>query len=137
MRLHASCVAVEGRGALIRGASGSGKSALALMLMAMGARLVADDQTLVSLADGWPTACATPALAGRIEARGLGILLAEPLAAVRLAAVVDLDRTETERLPPERTADILGQPLPLFHKVESPHFPAALLQYLKGGKALC
>ena len=35
--LHASCVAVAGRGLLIAGASGSGKSALALDLMAFGA----------------------------------------------------------------------------------------------------
>lgn len=43
--LHASCVALDGRGLLILGPSGSGKSALALELMALGADLVADDRT--------------------------------------------------------------------------------------------
>ena len=43
--VHASCVARDGRAVLIRGASGSGKSGLALQLMALGAGLVADDRT--------------------------------------------------------------------------------------------
>jgi len=42
--IHASCVAVDGKGLLITGASGSGKSALALQLMAFGAHLIADDR---------------------------------------------------------------------------------------------
>ena len=37
INLHASAVALDGRGALILGASGSGKSGLALRLMALGA----------------------------------------------------------------------------------------------------
>jgi HPr kinase/phosphorylase len=37
--LHASCVALNGRAVLITGKSGSGKSALALQLMAYGAML--------------------------------------------------------------------------------------------------
>ena len=40
--LHASCVAVAGRAVLITGPSGSGKSSLALTLLAHGAALVAD-----------------------------------------------------------------------------------------------
>ena len=35
--VHASCVAVDGKGLLILGPSGAGKSALALALIAMGA----------------------------------------------------------------------------------------------------
>ena len=41
--LHASTVAIAGRGLLILGASGAGKSALALSLIALGAMLVADE----------------------------------------------------------------------------------------------
>ena len=50
--VHASCVTVQGRGVLITGASGSGKSALALSLMALGADLVADDRVILSLDRG-------------------------------------------------------------------------------------
>ncbi|MFZ9950137.1 MAG: HPr kinase/phosphorylase, partial [Gemmobacter sp.] len=46
--LHASCVAFAGRGVLILGPSGSGKSGLALGLIALGAGLVADDAVLIA-----------------------------------------------------------------------------------------
>ena len=47
--IHASAVALGPVGLLIMGASGSGKSSLALELMARGAKLVADDQVVVFL----------------------------------------------------------------------------------------
>ena len=45
LNIHASCVAINGRGILLLGKSGAGKSELALRLMDEGARLVADDRT--------------------------------------------------------------------------------------------
>ncbi len=136
MRLHASCVCVDGRAVLIRGASGSGKSALALELISRGAELVADDQTLIALQGGWPVARAPRRLHGLIEARGIGILAAAARDAARITLVVDMDRTESERLPPDRVTELSGCELPLLHKLDSPHFPAAILTYLKGGKAM-
>lgn len=133
--LHASAVALARRALLLTGPSGSGKSGLALQLMALGARLVADDRTLV-LPDpegGPPSAAAPGTIRGMIEARGLGLLAADPAPPTPIVAVVDLSRTEAERLPPERTTEIAGVSLPLFHKIDSPSFPAALIQYLKGG----
>jgi len=53
--IHASCVAVEGRGVLLRGAPGAGKSDLALRLIEGGADLVSDDQVVLTVsldADG-------------------------------------------------------------------------------------
>ena len=50
--MHASCVAVQGKGVLILGPSGAGKSSLALQLMALGADLVADDRTEISVQNG-------------------------------------------------------------------------------------
>ena len=41
--VHATAVAIEGEAVLLRGASGAGKSDLALRLIDGGARLVADD----------------------------------------------------------------------------------------------
>ncbi|WP_331459605.1 HPr kinase/phosphorylase [Paracoccus liaowanqingii] len=72
MQLHATTVALEGRGLVILGPSGSGKSGLALELMAVGAVLVADDRTDLRLQQGRLIAQAPPALSGRIEARGWG-----------------------------------------------------------------
>ncbi len=129
--LHASCVAVDGCAVLIRGASGQGKSGLALQLMALGAELVADDRTRV-----WPEGAAVMAdvpmsIHGKIEARGVGILAARPAGPCKVTLLVDMDRPETERLPPERQEDLLGVSLPVIRKSEFPHFPAAILLYLK------
>ena len=135
MLLHSSCVAVGSAGVLIRGQSGSGKSSLALGLMALGAHLVSDDRTELKLRGGWPVAYAPNNLQGMIEARGIGILSAARIASARIVLVVDLDQVETERLPQDRTTDLMGQSVALLHKVESVNFPAGILQYLKGGKA--
>ncbi len=132
--LHASCVALGGRGVLIRGASGSGKSALALTLMAYGAALVSDDRTLLHLRDGQVIASAPAPLRGMIEARGVGLLRAVTLPEAALALVVDMDRPEPDRLPPLRQIDLMGCGLPLLYRPPHAHFPAAVLQYLKGGR---
>ncbi len=132
MRIHASCVAAGYGSVLIRGVAGSGKSALAQSLIALGGRLVADDRTLIELSDGWPCATAPEAIRGLIEARGVGLLAAVLQLRAKVTLIVDLDRTETERLPPYRQTEILGQPLPLLLKVESPHFAPTILQCLRG-----
>lgn len=133
--LHATTVALgEDRGLLVLGPSGSGKSALALQLMALGARLVADDQTLLTLQDGAVIATCPAAIPGRIEARGLGILRADPLPRARLILAVDLGHEETERLPPLRHITLLGQPIALVHGQRSAHFPSSLLCYLSHGR---
>lgn len=132
--LHAGCVALDGRGLLITGPAGSGKSSLALALMALGARLVADDRTILSLRDGRLHATCPPALRGLIEARGIGILQADPIDGTDLSLVVDLGVTETERLPPRRTVTYLGRTVDLVQAQQNPHFPAALFTYLKGGR---
>ncbi len=133
--VHASCVALDGRAVLVVGPSGSGKSAMALQLMAYGCRLVSDDRTILTCRDGVLFAAAPGAIRGRIEARGVGILAAEPIAAARVVVAVDMGVSETARLPPERHMTLLGCPIPLVHKVESAHFPAAVLQYLRAGRS--
>ncbi|SDY16999.1 HPr kinase/phosphorylase [Citreimonas salinaria] len=132
--LHASAVALKGRGLLIRGASGSGKSGLALQLMALGASLVADDRVVVTR-DGAQVRLGAPdTIRGRIEARGVGILHADTARDAALAAVVDLDTVESDRLPPHRVTDILGVAVALIHNCAHPSFPAALRQYLIAGR---
>lgn len=113
-RLHASCVALGGRGVLLMGPSGSGKSDLALRLVDAGALLVADDQVQLALSGGGLTAAPAERLRGMLEVRGVGILrlpyAAEaPVAlAVRLAAP-----SEVERLPEPQFFDCLGAQVPL------------------------
>ncbi len=115
---HATSLAVGGVGVLIRGPSGSGKSDLALRLIDGGARLVADDQTLI-LRDGTALVIRLPEgapaeLVGRLEVRGIGILPVPHLKAARLGLVVDLSRADRlERLPAPAACSYLGIALPL------------------------
>jgi len=132
--LHASCVAVAGRGLLILGPSGSGKSTLALALIALGAKLVADDQTVLSLEDGALIARCPEPLLGMIEARGVGLLSAPTVSAARVSLIVDLGQREDQRLPPQRKVTILGATLDLALRSEIDHFPAALMLYLRYGR---
>ena len=132
--LHATCVAVEGRACLITGPSGSGKSALALQMMALGARLVADDRVTLSLVDGALRATCPAPIRGMIEARGLGLLNADALEGAEPVLTVDLSRQETERLPPQREVDYLGHRIALVFGLPAPHFPASLLLYLRAGR---
>jgi HPr kinase/phosphorylase len=111
---HATTVAIGGRGVLLRGASGSGKSDLALRLIDAGARLVADDQSEL-WRDGDSVLVRAPeTIAGLIEVRGLGIVHLDSLPVARLALVVDLVALDAvERLPEQRSEAILGISIPL------------------------
>jgi len=110
---HATCVAIDGAGVLIRGPSGSGKSDLALRLIDRGAALVADDQVVLEARDGGLWASAPGRLRGRLEARGLGIVELPWLDAVRLVLVVDLVAAgAVERLPEADSVTVAGAALP-------------------------
>ncbi|GGC52140.1 HPr kinase/phosphorylase [Chelatococcus reniformis] len=114
--VHAGCVLVGEAGVLIRGDSGTGKSQLGLRLMAAArgrglfASLVADDRTRLAVNGGRLIARPVPAIAGRCEIRGVGIvgLVNEGAAVVRL--VVDCSHEQPERLPAaaSRSAAIEG-----------------------------
>ena len=130
--LHATCVAVAGKGVLITGPSGSGKSALALQLMAMGGVLVADDRTVLSLTGGQIIATAPEAISGMIEARGVGLLHVPFQTSVPVTLAVDMSRPQARRLPEPETMTVLDIPLPCLHKVDAPYFPAAILAYIVG-----
>jgi hypothetical protein len=98
--LHASCVAIHGRAVLLTGASGSGKSDLALRLIDRGATLVGDDGIIVEARDGRLLARAGPNIAGQIEVRGLGILTTPAIAEAPLALAIALDQP-VPRMPEE------------------------------------
>lgn len=133
-RVHASCVAYDGRAVLITGKSGAGKSSLALALINNGARLVADDQTVLIAEPEGIIATAPAPLVGKIEVRGVGIVRSNTTAAALVALCVDLDQTEDLRLPQNNTISRLGVTLPLLKRMESPSFPLAILQILSSGR---
>jgi len=94
---QAGCVAINGRGLLLEGPPGIGKSSLALALIDRGATLVGDDGVLLEARDRVLWALPPPNIAGLLEVRnvGLAMLPAEP---ARVALVVRLDST-APRLP--------------------------------------
>ncbi len=89
-----------GIGVLIRGASGSGKSDLALRLIDAGASLVADDYCEAEALAGRLVVRPPPAIAGKLEVRGFGIVELDHLPSTTIGLIVDLiANTEIERLP--------------------------------------
>lgn len=134
LQLHATTVVIEGRAVALAGPAGVGKSGLALNLMAFGAKLLADDITWFSLKNSQLIASCPPALSGRIEARGLGILSAPTAPPSPLAVLVDLGTPEKDRLPPERSTMLLGQKIPLLYTPVTPYFAPMILRYMQGGR---
>ena len=143
--VHGTCVAIGRRAALLRGAPGTGKSDLALRVLALppdGAAkpmLVADDQVFAeSRADGKLIVSAPPTIAGKIEVRGLGIVDVPFRAEAELVLVCDLVAAkDVPRMPLEspEVTDIAGISLPLLRlapfeasaplKLKMALFPAA------------
>lgn len=134
MQLHATTIAFEGAGLLILGPSGSGKSSLALDIMAVGAMLVADDRTDLHRNGDAVIASCPPPLLGLIEARGIGVLSAIPAGPVRVRQVVVLGTADGDRLPQSCFYDLLGVDIPLVRTDYHPHLHAALRQLLSGGR---
>ena len=73
--MHGTVVSVFGKGILLRGPPGVGKSALALNLLQRGHRLIADDAPeIASLPDGDVWAFCPVEIYGRLHVRRLGLL---------------------------------------------------------------
>jgi len=119
--IHATCVrlghaghafrAPAIAGVLLVGASGAGKSDLALRLIGRGAQLVSDDRTILRIERNRVVARAPERTAGLIELRGVGIVEMPHAASARIVLVVDLSGM-VKRLPARRTYS-LPKPLVL------------------------
>ena len=133
--LHGSAVAVGTRGVLILGPSGVGKSALALEMMALGAGLVADDGVEVTRHGDALVASAPAALAGLIEARGIGILRVPAVPPVALLVAVDLGVAPEARLPQRRKFALLGHQIDLIPARGIPHIGSILMVFAQSGGA--
>lgn len=119
--IHASCVALDGKGVLIRGASGAGKSQLAHILILRAplygheAVLVADDRVVLERRGEAVFASAPDNLKGLLEIRGLGIARMPNRQDARLVAVIDLvPASDVPRLPEPLllTTEVAGVTLP-------------------------
>ena len=107
--IHATAVAVAGDALVIRGPSRSGKSSLALALVAHSRperpiRLVGDDRVLLHRRGPDVLASPHPRIAGRIEHRGCGILSLPYCSEVPVLGLVDL--------APAAGCDLSGQNFP-------------------------
>jgi HPr kinase/phosphorylase len=129
---HGTAVAIDGEAVLLRGPSGAGKSDLALRLIDRGARLVADDQTLLRRVGNRVIAAAPPTIAGLIEIRGVGIVTVEASDAAPLFLIADLiPLGEVERMPERSLETILGVPVPLIALAALEASAAAKLRLLR------
>ena len=85
---------------LLLGHSGSGKSDVALRLIAAGAILLSDDQTILSIEDGRLFAAAPERTRGLLEIRGVGIVRLDVSDPAPVALAVYLDpKARIARLP--------------------------------------
>ncbi|MEZ5583550.1 MAG: HPr(Ser) kinase/phosphatase [Candidatus Competibacteraceae bacterium] len=125
--IHGELLDVFGLGVLITGASGTGKSELALELISRGHRLIADDTPqLMRVAPNVLEGTCPPALRDFLEVRGLGILNIRRMFGdsaikrnkrvrliVRLVRAEDMELSAELRLHGARVSrDILAVPVP-------------------------
>lgn len=89
--IHATLVDFNGKGILLRGKSKSGKSDLALRLIARkGAKLVADDMVILRSEKGYVIGQAPENLRGLLEVRGIGIIRLPYVTESRIYLLADL-----------------------------------------------
>lgn len=131
--LHATAIVLDDRGVLITGASGAGKTTLALALVAQWrlagrfARLVGDDQVYLTGRAGRLVANTPAPIAGLAEARGFG----PTRIAHEAAAVIDLlleleDPVNLQRVWTGNLREMGGVALPVL-RLPSRNVTAALL----------
>ncbi|SCA58227.1 conserved hypothetical protein [Candidatus Terasakiella magnetica] len=113
-QIHATAIAVDEQGILLRGPSGAGKSDLALRLIEQGAQLISDDRVELMKKGTELIAYAPANIEGLFEVRHLGIIKLQNLGATPIKMVLDLvSAEELERFPKDQTIELEGITLPL------------------------
>ena len=136
MKVHATCIALNGQGVLLQGTSGSGKSDLALCLINNGALLISDDQVVLKRCGQQVLASAPEGFSGLLEVRGIGICSFDYLSECPLKLIVTLQSEQIiERMPDLHNSyqDLLGVEIP--HFVLNP-FEASAVAKIKAGLQL-
>ena len=108
--VHATAVAFDGNGVLLRGPSGAGKSDLALRLMDAGGVLISDDRVELSVLNDSIVARVPETIAGKLEVRGFGIVQVSYVSEAPIKLIADLvNGWQIERLPENHTTLVLGR----------------------------
>lgn len=131
MLVHATTIDIASCGVLLLGEPGSGKSDLALRLIAEGAILVSDDQTDVEIVDGRLRACAPRLICGLIEMRGFGLVRTATTSATRLRLAVSLVMETPPRMPEPGTWSLPDHAHPSLPLVELSPFEASATAKLR------
>ena len=128
---QATCVAIGGRAVLIEGASGTGKSSLALALIDRGAVLVGDDGVLLKPRDGRLFALPHPNTRGLIEVRNLGLLHEPVCEEAPVALVLMLDPAAPRFVETPESVERAGIAVPMLRLA-----PEGPVLHLKAERAL-
>lgn len=131
--LHATGVAAFGRGVLIVGQSGSGKSGLALRLLALGAELVADDRVVVQTMGDTLWMTRPPQLPAMLEARGFALIPTPVTPQAPLSFVVNMSKISKNRMPVADDVSILNQTRRMYAGQDVPNLAEAVFLLLKYG----
>ncbi len=113
--VHASCVAIGNEAVLFSGPSGAGKSDLALRLIDRGAKLVADDQVILTAVEAGIITTAPVEIAGKMEVRSIGIVEVDHVGSIKLSLSVRLT-SEPDRFPLDQSTEtILNRKIPAIY----------------------
>ncbi|MEH6528010.1 MAG: HPr kinase/phosphatase C-terminal domain-containing protein [Sneathiella sp.] len=100
IKVHGTSVNIDGKGLLLRGPPGAGKSDLALRLIDGGATLISDDYTEIHVIQGSAVLGVPKTIQGKIEVRGLGLMEIPFVDNIPLRLIFDLvPYRQIERMP--------------------------------------
>ena len=106
--VHGTAIALEDKGVLLIGPSGSGKSDLALRLIDSGATLISDDQIICERRNDEIFLFPHKKINGLIEVRGVGIIKVPYIENVKLKMIVQLINKQPERIPVKEEKNFLN-----------------------------
>lgn len=140
--VHATAILIGTTGLVLVGPSGSGKSAMALALLATAGRLrhfcglIGDDQIFIEKVGDAIIAHGPPNISGLIEIRGSGIGHCRPIGKAALTLAISPIRVDaSNRIPAENLRATLSQgiDLPLLPIDRSHPDPFAVLEAMLPG----
>lgn len=148
LTLMSSATAVARRGpdgsytaCMIRGRPGSGKSSLAMNVIALGASLVSDDVVAISDEGGLTVHAPNEPFSGLFDLREVGLMRIPHVPRARLGFIVDIKPWQgapdpMQRAPAPSTAELLGRSVPRYKVLISSATAAVLWTLLAGGEVI-